>query len=157
MIEWNFRVRQASPLQNSERMSDMHKKFTIVVNSGPMSSGVISALNFAKAVIDQGYELSQVFFHQDGVYCCSSLLTPMTDEINVYQQYKQLAEVHDVTLNVCVASALRRGIITTEEAKNNNHSAHNLVKPFNLVGLGQLAKDFNSSHQIIRFGDVNNG
>jgi len=129
------------------------KSFIIVVNNAPMSAGVNSALNFAKAILALGHELTQVFFMKDGVYCCSSLLTPMSDEINIYQQWKTLSESKGVILNVCVASALRRGIITEQEAKNNNHAQYNLIAPFNLVGLGQLVKDFDCSHQIIQFGN----
>lgn len=129
------------------------KNFTVVVNSGPMSHSATCAFNFAKAIIEQGQRLSQVFFYKDGVYCSSSLLTPMTDELNLYLQWSLLAQEHKVPLNVCIASALRRGIITDKEAQNNNHSNYNLAEPFHLVGLGQLVKDFDSSHQIIQFGN----
>lgn len=129
------------------------KNFTVVVNSGPMSLGASSALNFAKAVVSQNHDLVQVFFYKDGVYCTSSLLTPMTDELNIQQQWVSFEQENNVPLNVCIASALRRGILTNEEAKNNNHINYNLAKPFNLVGLGQLVKNFDSSHQIIQFGN----
>jgi len=125
--------------------------FTITINSGPMSAGVKSALFFAKAAINL-YPISQIFFLGDGVYSASSLITPMTDEFNSCYEWKHFHEVHHVPLNVCIASALRRGLINKDEAMNNNHQHYNIQPPFQLSGLGQLVKDFDSHHKIIQFG-----
>lgn len=97
-----------------------------------------SALRFAEAVLARGHRLAGVFFYHDGVHNASSLMTPPQDELNLREAWKALHERHDVPLDVCIAAALRRGIVSEAEAARHGHSAYNLEAPFELTGLGQL-------------------
>ncbi|MAZ40275.1 MAG: sulfurtransferase complex subunit TusD [Legionellales bacterium] len=130
----------------------MKQQFTLVLHSGPMSLGVQSALRFAQSIIKLNHQLEQVFFYGDGVYCCSNLLTPMQDEFNSVLIWQQFSQAYHIPMHVCIASALRRGLIDEKESTNNNHDNHNISVPFILTGLGQLAKAFYNQHRVIQFG-----
>lgn len=97
-----------------------------------------SALRFAHAVLARGHRLVGVFFYHDGVHNASMLMTPPQDELNLRDAWKALHEEHDVALDVCIAAALRRGVISQSEAARHGHDAFNLEAPFELTGLGQL-------------------
>lgn len=97
-----------------------------------------SALRFAHAVLARGHQLAGIFFYHDGVHNASSLMTPPQDELNLRDAWKALNEEHNVPLDVCIAAALRRGVISQSEASRHGHDAFSLQAPFELTGLGQL-------------------
>ncbi|EAS73731.1 hypothetical protein V12G01_14875, partial [Vibrio alginolyticus 12G01] len=94
--------------------------YTLVVN-GPVygSQSARSAYQFAKVVIEQGHQLVSVFFYQDGVTNGTALSVPANDEFDLNKAWQSLAKEHGVRLETCVAAALRRGIVSEEEA--NQH------------------------------------
>ena len=101
--------------------------YTLVVN-GPVygSQSARSAYQFAQAVIEQGHTLVSVFFYQDGVTNGTALSVPANDEFDLTKAWQSLAQQHDIRLETCVAAALRRGIVSEDEA--NQHAYGNLVE-----------------------------
>jgi tRNA 2-thiouridine synthesizing protein D len=55
-------------------------------------------------------------------------------------------------LVVCIAAALRRGVLNQEEAERYEKSTHNLAQEFNISGLGQLVDAAVNSDRLITFG-----
>jgi tRNA 2-thiouridine synthesizing protein D len=53
---------------------------------------------------------------------------------------------------VRIGSALRRGMLNEQEAKNNQQTHFTIRWPFTLSGLGELVKNINENHRIIHFG-----
>lgn len=92
-------------------------RFAIVV-TGPAygTQQASSAFQFAQALIAEGHELSSVFFYREGVYNANQLTSPASDEFDLVRGWQQLNAQHGVALNICVAAALRRGVVDETEA-----------------------------------------
>ncbi|SBT13532.1 sulfurtransferase complex subunit TusD [Vibrio celticus] len=126
--------------------------YTLLVN-GPVygSQSARSAYQFAVALINQGHKLHSVFFYQDGVSNGSDLTVPANDEFDLASAWQKLADEHDVSLETCVAAALRRGVISSEEAEQHQLSASNLAKGFTQAGLGSLSEALLTQDRVVQF------
>nr|WP_237721406.1 sulfurtransferase complex subunit TusD [Vibrio fluvialis] len=116
--------------------------------------GTQSARNaylFAKAVIEKGHTLKSVFFYQDGVQNGSALTAPANDEFDLVKAWQQLADLHQVRLETCVAAALRRGVVSQSEAEQHQLPGANLAAPFEQTGLGSLAEALLSQDRVVQF------
>lgn len=127
-------------------------RFAIVV-TGPAygTQQASSALQFALAVLNEGHELSSVFFYQDGVYNANMLTSPASDEFDVVRAWQHLNQTQGVTLNICVAAALRRGIVDETESARLGLAAANLQPGFILSGLGALAEASLTCDRVVQF------
>jgi len=67
-------------------------------------------------------------------------------------QWQALARDHDIDLVVCIAAALRRGVLDESEQSRYEKPANNLAAGFVLGGLGQLLDAAVSSDRLITFG-----
>lgn len=127
-------------------------KFTLLIMAAPQSCQTQqTALRFAKASIASGHEIYRVFFYNDGALTGNDLQTSPQDEASHLEAWQQLTEEFNIELCVCVASALKRGILSQEEAQRYNHDSSNLSSHFNIVGLGQLIDAQNQSDRVISF------
>lgn len=127
--------------------------FSLAVYSAPYSSQAsYSAYQFAVAALSQGHNLHRVFFYQDGVHNATSLAAPPQDEFNLQLAWQRLAKEHNLDLVVCIAAALRRGILDASEAKRYDKPSHNLASEFTVSGLGQLVEAAVMSDRLISFG-----
>lgn len=126
--------------------------YTLVVN-GPVygSQSARSAYQFAQAVIEQGHTLVSVFFYQDGVTNGTALSVPANDEFDLTKAWQSLAQQHDVRLETCVAAALRRGIISEDEANQHGFEQNNLATGFEQAGLGSLAEAMLTQDRVVQF------
>ena len=135
-------------------------KFGILVNEGPYQhQSSDSAYMFTKAALEKGHEIFRVFFYHDGVYNATRLNVPPQDDRNVNERWQALAKEHNVDLVVCIAAAMRRGVLDENEAKRNSKDADNLMKKgeeesgFRISGLGQLIEAGIQADRLIVFGD----
>lgn len=127
--------------------------FSICIHSAPTSNQAsYSAYQFAKALLVQGHQLHRIFFYQDGIYNGTKLATPPQDELDLYSAWHSLGKEHKVDLVVCIAAALKRGLLDEEESKRYQKEAHNLAEGFSLGGLGQLIEAAITSDRLITFG-----
>ncbi len=128
-------------------------KFAIIVRTGPLASeGSRSALRFARAVLDNGHSLERVFFHGEGTYNASALTVVPQDEDDLTEAWADLGRQHDLDLVVCVASALKRGVLDDSEAQRYEKGLGNMRPPFAISGLGQLADAALSVDRLVTFG-----
>ncbi len=111
-----------------------------------------TALSFAKAVLASGHSISRIFFYQDGVQNASSLSNPPQDEVNLPSEWQALVQQHGIDAVVCIAAALRRGIVDAGEAERYQLPANNLAEGFELSGLGQLLESLIETDRLITFG-----
>ncbi|KJF81374.1 sulfurtransferase complex subunit TusD [Photobacterium angustum] len=130
----------------------MSLTYAIVVN-GPAYGNQTSrsAYQFASALIAEGHVLQRVFFYQDGVLNGSALTAPASDEFELVAAWQTLAKTHNVELQTCVAAALRRGIVSEQEAEQNQLPAANLADGFEQSGLGGLAEVMLTADRVIQF------
>ena len=133
-------------------VSNQKLRFALLVTGpsyGTQAAG--DAYRFALAVLERGHVLSQVFFYQEGVHNANSLVAPANDETDLQQAWVRLATAHGLRLDVCVAAALRRGICDKMSAEQAGLNHWNLVEPFYLSGLGQLAEAALTAERVVQF------
>ncbi|MCM2971403.1 sulfurtransferase complex subunit TusD [Larsenimonas suaedae] len=127
-------------------------KYTLIVYGAPYSSQAAhSALRFARALPGLGHTVATVFFYHDGVYNASTLITPPQDEPHLNQAWAELKTTQGCELLVCVAAALKRGVMNDAEARRHGGEVHNLGEPFELTGVGQLLASAQSSDRTVTF------
>lgn len=110
-----------------------------------------AAYQFALALITSGHQLDSVFFYREGVLNGNLLSAPASDEFDLVRSWQRMAADHQVALNVCVAAALRRGVIDETEAHNQGHGQTNLQPGFHLTGLGSLAEASLTCDRMVQF------
>lgn len=126
--------------------------YTLVVNGSIYGSqSARSAYQFAQAVIEEGHKLVSVFFYQDGVTNGSALTVPANDEFDLGKAWQGLAQEHQVRLETCVAAALRRGIVSEDEASQHGLVQSNLAENFTQAGLGSLAEAMLMQDRVVQF------
>ena len=130
--------------------------FSIQVNQGPYQyQASNTAYQFTKAAIDKGHTIIIVFFYYNGAYNASRFTITAQDENNITNQWAQLKQANGSNINlvVCIASAIRRGIIDKTIANNNNIDGDNIHPAFCISGLGQLIEASVKSDRLIIFGN----
>jgi tRNA 2-thiouridine synthesizing protein D len=132
---------------------ELTMNFSLLVLASPYSQqGGLSALKFAQTCLKDGHEVSRVFFYHEGIQNGSFLQTPQQDELNLHKQWVDLAKEHQLDLVICIAAALKRGLLNEDEAKRYEKRQYNLQAPFEISGLGQLLDAQINSDQLITFG-----
>jgi tRNA 2-thiouridine synthesizing protein D len=128
-------------------------KLSILVYGSPTGSQAsATAYRFAKAALQQGHEIYRVFFYGDAVYAASSLNAPPQDESDQGKLWSELGKNHNLDMVVCIAAALKRGVLDQTEAKRFEKSAYNLAPGFTLSGLGQMMDANQNSDRMVTFG-----
>ena len=93
--------------------------FGIAVHGAPYGSQAsASALRFAEAAVAAGHSLHRVFFYHDGVNTANGLMVPPQDDPSPQQGWVNLAEYHGIELAVCIAAALKRGLVNEAGAQS---------------------------------------
>jgi len=101
-------------------------KFAIALYSAAHSPSSRRALRFAEAALAGGHEIVRLFFYQDGVHSASSTLVTPQDEQDIAQQWATFVTQNQLDGVVCIAAALRRGVLNEDEATRYQRSAVNL-------------------------------
>ncbi|WP_313741003.1 sulfurtransferase complex subunit TusD [Pseudomonas sp.] len=127
-------------------------KFAIAVFSPAHAPSSRRALRFAEAVLKGGHDITRLFFYQDGVHSASANIVAPQDEIDVAEQWRAFIQDHRLDAVVCIAAALRRGVLNQEEAQRYQRPAANLPAPWELSGLGQLHEAAQLADRLICFG-----
>lgn len=128
-------------------------RFALMVLGAPISTQAPqSSMAFARAALQAGHQIIRVFFFHDGVHCGNQSLVPATGQRSIAEQWAELAQQHKIDLVVCVASALKRGVLDAGEAKRYDKSAANLHPAFALSGLGQWIEACVNSDRVVVFG-----
>jgi len=127
-------------------------KLSIAVYGAPGSSqSARSALRFVEAALAAGHDIHRVFFYHDGVLTANVLTVVPQDETDIGARWSELAARHGIELGVCIAAALRRGILDADEAARYERTAANLRPPFVILGLGQLVEAALESDRLVTF------
>lgn len=127
-------------------------KFAIAVFSAAHAPSSRRALLFAQAALAGGHEIVRLFFYQEGVHCASSTVVTPQDEQDLPQQWSTFVTAHQLDGVVCIAAALRRGVLDQEEAQRYQRTAVSLQAPWALSGLGQLHDAIQVADRLICFG-----
>jgi tRNA 2-thiouridine synthesizing protein D len=116
--------------------------FSILVTAPPRGgSGAASALRFARAALDAGHRLRQVFFHGDGVAALAAV-DPPAGEPDLAADWARLAAEHGVPLLACETALARRGLDAV--------AVRGPVRPGTL---GQFMVALGESGRLVQFRD----
>lgn len=126
-------------------------KFTLLVTAAPHQENAWQALQFCKAALAAGHEVPRVFFYGDGAAHGNALLAPPRDEVDVAGGWRELASHAPVELIVCVAAALKRGVMDAATAEREEKPVANLAPGFLVSGLGQLAEAMLGNERLVSF------
>jgi tRNA 2-thiouridine synthesizing protein D len=114
-------------------------RYAILLLAAPYTSQAPhSALRFARRLLSRGHRLETVFFYQEGVQNAARLASPPQDEPHLVDAWAALSREHGTSLQVCIAAALRRGLLDEREAARHGKHGYSVEPPFELTGLGQL-------------------
>lgn len=128
-------------------------RFALLVQADPAHSpGAISALRFAEAVAASEHALVGVFFQGDGVQIAQRFRRPPRDESDLYARWATVSEHCALPLQLCVASALRRGLVDEPEAQRTGLAGATLAAPFELAGLATFLAQLQSADRVLTFG-----
>lgn len=128
-------------------------KFAVQVNCSPYHSNAgHTAYQFISAALQQGHEVSRVFFYHDGIYQAFKYSTPPDDEFQFTAQWSALAKCHHIDLVVCISAAQRRGLLCSDEAERQGKKDDDLAPGFRISGLGQLVDAMVQADRFIIFG-----
>ena len=128
-------------------------KYALAIYGAPATSQAgHTALQFAKAAIAKGHSIHRLFFYQDGVHTATTLSSPPQDEQHLPAEWETFIQENQLDSVVCIAAALRRGIIDASEAERYERPAHNLSDVHQLSGLGQLIDAGLEADRLVTFG-----
>ena len=126
-------------------------KYALIIHSDS-AEGARTAVDFARAAITRGHEIVKVFFYHDGVQQGLAPRVVPQDEIDPLGLWRELHEEHQVPLTVCIAAALRRGVLDDQERARYERAAEPLAPQFEIAGLGQLVEAGIDADRTITFG-----
>ncbi len=127
--------------------------YSLLVLSSPASGhGARHALDFARAVLDAGHSLHRVFFLDAGAQAGSAVAVFPQDEADRLAPWVSLAEGHGVDLVLCIASALKQGMLDDTEAQRYERAGATIHSAFTISGLGQLVDATAHSDRLVTFG-----
>lgn len=124
--------------------------YTLIIRCRPASASAVAALKFTQALISAHHSIIRVFFYGEGVMLANNNISQPQDEWDVNAQWRELITANKLDAVVCIATALKRGVIDTQEAERY-HLAAVTGAPFELSGLGQLVDACAQSDRVITF------
>lgn len=127
-------------------------KFAIALFSPPHAPSSRRALRFAEAALAGGHEIVRLFLYQDAVQHASAALVVAQDEADGARQWQDFISTHQLDAVVCIAAALRRGVLNDEEAARYARPATVQSQAWALSGLGQLHEANQLADRLICFG-----
>lgn len=123
----------------------MQQPLALFVQSSPFcASRQRLAVCFLHTWLSLGKPVSRVFFYQDAVLTAGLKLPQKANGLSLADEFVKLSEQHQFPLQVCVASATRRGLI-------NANDILELSAGFCVVGLGELAQAGFEHEKIVSF------
>lgn len=128
-------------------------KYTLLIQSAPIDSqSSATALRFAHALLKRGHEIERIFFYRSGVQSANRLALAPQDEANLPAQWQSFIDSNQLDAVVCIAAAIRRGVVNRSETARYGVEGENLLEAAELSGLGQLVAAAAASDRLITFG-----
>ncbi len=126
--------------------------FSLCVKAKPHSPGAHHALEFARACIGQGHSILRVFFYGDGVYLGLKTQVLPQGETCVGEQWQHFLSEHQIEGVVCIAAAVRRGVLDATESARRGLTEGLVREGFVVSGLGQWIAANSEADHAITFG-----
>lgn len=128
---------------------DASLSYTIILTQSPaLSESHATAQRLVAELINNGDIIHRVFFYQDAAYIGIKTQVPGQGLQASFDGWLKLQEQKNFPLQICIANALRRGIIDTTEG-GRYQQIETLHNGFQLCGLGEIAEACQTSDRII--------
>ena len=128
-------------------------KYTLIIQSSPSEhQGSDTGLRFARSLLKQNHEIVRLFFYSTGVYSANDAAVAPQDEQNLTSDWQALIQEFNLDAVVCIAAAVRRGVITHRESQRYGKTHNTLSDSTELSGLGQLISASIESDRVLTFG-----
>lgn len=92
-----------------------------------------------------------LFFYADAAHTANRLRWQSADQSDLTKEWQALAKQYNLSLPVCVSTALSRGISDTDNSARHQLDSENLAEGFHLVGLSELAMMMQDNCRLIQF------
>lgn len=125
-------------------------RYTLIIQSSPSSAAAMAALKFTQALIAAQHSVYRVFFYGDGVHLANNNTSQAQDDYDLHDHWRELISSHQLDAVVCIATALKRGIIDQQEARRYDLKAVTGA-PYELSGLGQLVDACAQCDRVVTF------
>lgn len=127
-------------------------QYSVLITSSPFQGdSAFRAYQFIQGVISNGNTVNNLFFYGDGVYHTNNLMLKTGDEFYGQDAWKRLSEQHEVKLLVCITAAVKRGIVSDQEAQEHGIAQANLSAPFIQAGLGEFFTELHNCDRLVQF------
>lgn len=123
----------------------------IIQTSAQKTELAATALEFARSLLRNQHTIHRIFFYGDGVLLANSTNVFPQDEQDVHTAWRSFIAENKIDAVTCIAAALRRGILNTEEKNRYQKTAAVLAPEYDLSGLGQLIDAAAHSDKLITF------
>ncbi len=130
----------------------------LLIHVDPSQSIAWHAYRYAKAFLENYSSTDEsprpklnIFFYGEAANTGNALRWQSADRANLTQLWSQLSQEYQLTLPICVSTALTRGITDEDNAKRHRLEGNNLAIGFELVGLGELAEQLSLAQKVVTF------
>ena len=128
---------------------DVALNYTFILTQSPSQSESHStAQRLISELIENGDTIDRVFFYQDAAFIGLKSQIPGQGLEATYQGWLDLQNKQQFPLQICIANALRRGIVDKAESERYQ-GLETMHGRFQLSGLGEIADACRSSDRII--------
>lgn len=131
----------------------------LLITADPSHPLAQLALRYARAYLQSSSNQEEasnsnplnVFFYADAAHTANRLRWQSADQIDLTKEWQTLAEQYQLSLPVCVSTALSRGISDADNSKRHQLDTENLAQGFTLVGLSELAMMMQEDCRLVQF------
>ncbi len=107
--------------------------------------------NNEQEVVENDTQSLNVFFYADAAHIANRLRWQSADQTDLTQEWQALAKQYQLSLPVCVSTALSRGISDNDNSARHQLNGENIADGFHLVGLSELAMMMQGNCRLIQF------
>ncbi|WP_343286418.1 sulfurtransferase complex subunit TusD [Psychrobacter sp. P2G3] len=107
--------------------------------------------NNEQEVVENDTQSLNVFFYADAAHMANRLRWQSADQTDLTQEWQALAKQYQLSLPVCVSTALSRGISDNDNSARHQLNGENIADGFHLVGLSELAMMMQGNCRLIQF------
>lgn len=128
----------------------------LLLTKAPEHPTALAGFEFAKKFCEQYLTTTDeiplsIFVYGDGVHIANRFRWLPSDQTNVAKLWQNLVLEYSLSPKVCVATALARGVVDSDNAKRHQLDGENLAQGFRLVGLGELAMALHEQGNLPNF------
>lgn len=134
----------------NERSNETNKQTLLLISHAPNHPIAQLALRFAKRFLEttNNADKLSVFFYGEGAHTANNLMWQTEDQVSITNEWQMLASRYNLSLPVCVSTALARGICDEENRKRHELDGDNLAGKFSLVGLSTFVMAMQESKTV---------